>query len=140
VRARRARSIGSEDSDKIVAALKPFAGTKFDIGHAPVGREQWDFMWQLEPAFQMAGWVFVDWKGAQAFAKLNWTISPHWYGVANVLNVSIEMAPESRDKLSPAAEALTKVLNDIGIAAAINTVGSGSANEDAIHILVGEKR
>ena len=139
---RKGRSIGLEESEKIVAALKPFAGTKFDIGHAPVGREQWDFLWQLEPVFPKAGWAFVDWNGPQTFSKLNWTMTPHTYGVANVLNVDIEMTPDHRKNLLPAAEALAKVLNEIGIATAVmdTPIGSTSTNADAIHVLVGEKR
>jgi hypothetical protein len=137
---RRARSIGPEQSTEIVEAIKSFSGTQFDIGHAPVGREQWDFLWQLEPVFPKAGWVFVDWKGPQVFAKLNWTMTPHWYGVANVLNVSIEMAPSNRDKLLPAAQALARALNAIGIVTTLDGVGTDSANDDAIHFLVGEKR
>ena len=125
-----------------IEKIKPFAGTKFDIGHAPDGREQWDFLWDVEPEFQKAGWVFVDWRGPQVFGKLNWTMQQHLYGVANVLNVSVEMSPESRDKLLAAAEALAAVLNGIGIAATVEPfiVSSTSANTDALHFLVGEKR
>ena len=136
---RRARSIGPDKSAKIVAAIRPFAGTNFDIGHAPIAREQWDFLWQLEPVFPKAGWVFKEWMG-HGFSKLNWTMTPHYYGEANVLNVSIQVDAQSRDRLLPAAEALVKVLNEIGITAAIETTGSGSGNVDAVHILVGEKR
>ena len=139
---RKGRSIGPLEADKIIASLKPFAGTKFDIGHAPSGREQWDFLWLLEPVFPKADWVFVNWEGPQKFSKLNWTMEWHWYGVANVLNVSIELTPEHRSKLLPAAEALAKVLNDIGIAAEVedHPISGTSATADAIHILVREKR
>jgi hypothetical protein len=129
---RKARLVSPEDSEKIVEATKPFAGTNFDIGHAPIAREQWDFLWQLEPVFAKAGWVFRDWTGPQVFSKLNWTMTPHWYGVANVLNVSVQVDPKSRDELLPAAEALVKVLNEIGITAALETIGSTSANFDAV--------
>ncbi|MGJ4915919.1 hypothetical protein ACQR10_13315 [Bradyrhizobium sp. HKCCYLRH2060] len=139
---RRGRTVGPSEADKIVAALEPFAGVKFDIGHAPTGREQWDFLWLLEPVFPKAGWVFVDWDGPQKFSKLNWTMTWHFYGVANVLNVSIELTPEHRSELLPAATALAKVLNDIGIVAQVEAapISGASANADAIHSLVGEKR
>ena len=139
---RRERSISDEEAAKIVAALKPFAGTKFDIGHSQSGREQWDFLWSLEMVFPKAGWVFLDWEGPQRFGKLNWTMTPHWYGIANVLNVAIELSPEHRDDLLPAATALATALADVGIVAKVedHIVSGVSTSTDAIHILVGEKR
>jgi hypothetical protein len=87
-------SIIQEHAKEFVDGIKPFAGTEFDMCHAPVGREQWDFAWQLEPLMSQAGWVFVDWMSATGrFSKVNWTMNPHRYGVANVENVSIELAP-----------------------------------------------
>jgi hypothetical protein len=139
---RKNRAVGPKDVSKIVDKIQAFSGTKFDIGHSQSGREQWDFLWQLEPVLPKAGWVFVDWNGPQIFAKVNWTMSPHWYGVANVLNVSLEISPECRDTLFPAAQALADVLNDIGIIAAVEPrpISNSSRNHDAIHLLVGEKR
>jgi hypothetical protein len=125
----------------IVQKIEPFSGVKFDIGHAPIGREQWDFLWVLEPILQKAGWVFIDWKGPKAFEKLNWTMQPHVYGVANASNVSIELDPEYRERLTPAAKAIATALNDVGIDAVVEggIVGSSSGNIDAIHVLVGAK-
>ena len=78
-------------------AIKPFAGTKFDMGHAPVGREQWDFAWQLEPLMSQAGWLCVEWTSATGrFSKLNWTMNPHRYGVANVENAQNNSHPLTR--------------------------------------------
>ena len=90
---------------------------------------------------QKAGWVFVDWKGPKAFEKLNWTMQPHVYGVANASNVSIELNPEYRERLMPAANAIATALNDVGIDAVVEggIVGSSSGNIDAIHVLVGAK-
>ena len=69
-------------------------------------------------------------------------MQPHWYGFANVLNVSIEMHPDHREALLPAAEALCKALNEIGITASVaeKLIGAISTTADAIHVLVGEKR
>ena len=125
----------------IVEKLTPFAGTKFDIGHADLGREQWDFLWQLEPIFAKAGWIFVDWDGPKTFGKINWTMARHAYGVANVSNVSIELSPGKRDALLPAANALAEVLSSIGIAAVVepHPISGVSQTVDAIHFLVGAK-
>jgi hypothetical protein len=141
-RTRRQIIAASGNADALVQKIKPFAGVHLDIGHAKEGREQWDFMWDLEPLLQKAGWIFVDWKGPQVFGKRNWTKELHAYGVANVLDVSIEINQESRDKLLPASQALADALNGIGIAVTVEPVivSSSSINAGAIHLLVGEKR
>lgn len=128
---------------RLVEAIKPFAGTRFDIGQAGGNvREQWDFLWDIEPLFNEAGWIFVDWTGPQFIGRLNWTMTQHAYGITNVLNVSIESYPQVRDALLPAAEALADALNRIGIAAIVEpaVISSTSANADVLHFLVGEKR
>lgn len=130
------------NADSFVDGIKAFAGTKFDIGHAREDREQWDFLWDIEPLFNRAGWVFVDWQGPQAFGKINW-LGQHVYGVANVLNVEVEVAPSSLAKLTPAARALVETLNKIGIEATPpgdRMVSTTSVNADVVHFLVGAKR
>ena len=125
-----------------VESIKPFAGTRFDVGHGPEGaREQWDFLWDLEPLFDKAGWVHIDWLGGRMFKKNNWP-GAHWYGLSNVIGVSIEVSADSRQELLPAAKALADTLNNIGIAASVEdpNVSSTSANVDTIHFMVGEKR
>jgi hypothetical protein len=97
---------------EFVDAIAPFKGTKFDMGHAPVAREQWDFAWQLEPLMAKAGWEFVEWSGGNNFPKLNWTMKPHLYGVANVTNVSIEF--DERDGIELAKTSGARVTH-IGI-------------------------
>lgn len=75
------------------------------------------------------------------FGKQNWTTQVRAYGVANVSNVSIELNPENRDKLLPAAEALSRALNGIGIVTAVENhlISAASGTSDAIHFLVGTK-
>jgi hypothetical protein len=147
----RVRLMTPEASAVLLEKLKPFAGTKFDIGHAQSGREQWDFLWVLEPIFQQAGWEFIDWNPgplplpgqarAGVFVKLNWTMRTHVYGIANVSNVSVELSPELREQLLPAAEALVSALNEVGIAAVVEhqPISAVSATKDAIHFLVGDR-
>ena len=119
--------------------IKPFAGTKFDVGHPRVDREVWDFLWRLEPAIAAAGWVQIDWIGGAVFKKNAWPGDP-WYGEMGVNNVSIEVRPESRAKLMPAAEALSAALEAIGIKATTGDNNNSSQNDDAIHLIVGPKR
>lgn len=47
---------------QVIAAISPFAGTKFDVGIPPPSfTEAWDFNWDIEPLFIRTGWTFVDW-------------------------------------------------------------------------------
>ena len=134
-------SIIQEHAQEFVDAIKPFAGIKFDMGHAPVGREQWDFAWQLEPLLSKAGWLFVEWTSATGrFSKRNWTMNPHRYGVANVENISIELPPESREQLIPAATALANAFKQIGIDATVTRKNNGSTNVGVIDLLLGGKQ
>ena len=84
----RVNLLTPEALTSIIEKIKPFHGTKFDIGHAQTGHEQWDFLWQLEPIFPKAGWEFVNWVGPQTFSKSNWTMQPHVYGIAKVSSSS----------------------------------------------------
>ena len=136
---RRPRRIGSEQSQIIIDRIKPYSGTRFDIGHVPDDREQMDFLWAFEPVLPKAGWVHIDWAGGQMFTKPNWP-GDHMYGRIAVLNVAIEIHPESLEKLSPAAEALVAALNEIGITAAITAFNNSSLNVDALHVMIGPKR
>jgi hypothetical protein len=123
--------------------IRPFSGTEFDVGHPRFARETWDFLWSLEPTILDAGWIQKDWIGGDVFKKRpgdgkGWR-DDHVYGLVNVGNVSIEMAPESRARLTPAAEALAAVLNEIGIDAVTYDDNNSSVNPNVIHVLVGPK-
>ncbi len=136
----RAPRLGPDQREEKLTALtdqiKSFAGTKFDVGHGLEDREQWNFLWYLEPAISKAGWMHVDWDGGVKFKKNSWP-GDHWYGRAAVLNVSIEV---HNDGLKPAAVALADALNSIGIEATLGDLNNSSTNYDAIHLLVGPKR
>lgn len=63
------------------------------------------------------------------------------YGEMGVVNVELELFPETRAKLLPAAKALAAALNDIGIDANIPvSPNNSSANPTVIHLLVGMKQ
>lgn len=125
---------------ELVAAIAPFKGTKFDMGHAPVGREQWDFAWQLEPLMAQAGWEFVEWSSGNNFGKLNWTMKPHLYGVANVSNVSVELEERSGAELFAAAAALVASFKNMGIEAVATRSINDSPNKYIVHLLIGDKQ
>lgn len=136
---RQPRGVTPEQTIFIIEKIRPFAGTMFDVGHSDLDREQWDFLWQFEPVLPKAGWVHIDWIGGQMFKKNNWP-GDHRYGRMAVINVSIEVHPESREKLLPAAKALAEALNGIGIAATVAYFNNSSMNANAVHLLVGPKR
>jgi len=136
---RKARLPTPEELDSVIETIKPFVGTKFDVGHGTEDREQWDFLWRIEPALSKAGWVHIDWQGGNTFKKSNWP-GDHQYGLAGVNNVSIELHPENAEQLRPAADALVTALNKIGIEAAVVYFNNSSTNAEAIHFLVGPKR
>ena len=125
--------------DLLIERIKPFKGTKFDVGHNPDDREQLNFLWYLEPAIPRAGWIRIDWKGGDMFRMNGWP-GNHISGSASVINVSIEVHPVNLEKLKPAAEALAGALKEIGIEATTGDFNNNSMNADAIHILVGQKR
>ena len=136
---RKPRHVDAEQAELIIQRIKPFAGAKYDVGHSLDDRESMDFLWNLEPILPKAGWVHIDWDGGYVFTKPNWP-GDHVYGRIGVINVSIEIHPQSHDKLLPVAEALVGVLNEIGIAATVAAFNNSSTNTDAIHLLVGPKR
>ena len=71
----RANLLTPEVKSSIVEKLKPFAGTKFDVGHDKVDREVWNFLWNFEPLLTQAGWVHVDWLGGERFKKDGWRVT-----------------------------------------------------------------
>lgn len=138
----RVRLLTPEGAASITEKIAPFQGTNFVVGHAPLSaREQWDLAWQLEPLIAGAGWFPKDWIGGNTFQKRNWTGVSHWYGVANVSNVVIELTPQFRDARLPAATALVEALNAVGITAKVedHPISGTSMIHDAIHLLIGAK-
>jgi hypothetical protein len=138
-KARAEMLVSAEVRAAITAKLKPFAGTRFDIGYTREDREQSDFLWVLLPLINAAGWVHIDWAGGEMFKLANWP-GDHWMGAMAVSNVSIELHPASREKLEPAAEALADALKSAGIHAGVEYFNNSSTNIDAVHLLVGPKR
>lgn len=137
----------------IAKKLKPFAGTKFDTGLSGNSGEQADFLWRLEEALASvpqsgseprpnAGWIEIDWGlerlgvGAQTLRRGHRAVS----GPVAAQNVELHLHPDCRDKLLPAATALVSALQDVGIAARVAAFNTHSSNDDAIHILIGDKQ
>lgn len=137
----RSKLLTPEVRKLITQKLEPFSGTVYDIAHERIDREQWDFMWWLEPAIRNAGWKQIDWiaRSGFVFKKNNWP-GDHVYGEMGVINISIEIRPAFRDKYMPAARALAEVLAQIGIKVTTDDDNNSSATNDALHLIVGRKQ
>jgi hypothetical protein len=122
----------------ITAKLAAFPGTPFTVGHLRVDREQWDFLWVLEPAIVAANWQHIDWVGGSVFRKNAWP-GNHTYGEMGVINVAIELFPDG-ERLRPAAEALSEALNAVGVKASVEPPNNSSINIGVVHLLVGMKQ
>jgi hypothetical protein len=106
------------------------------------GGEQADFWWDLQPAMVAAGWRHIVWQYAAGQLPMMVTQGPDRpaSGIVAAENVEIHLHPERRDRLLPAATALIEVLNETGIAATDAGFDAQCVNNDALHILIGDKR
>jgi hypothetical protein len=154
LRTPRATLLTNDALDSIADKLTPFKGTKFDTGLSGSSGEQADFLWRLESALapvilypndrqqKNAGWVELSWGfnrigvGATAIHRGNRPVS----GPVAAQNVELHLYPDFRDALLPAATALVSALRDVGIEAQIAAYNTYDSNDDAIHILIGEKQ
>jgi hypothetical protein len=116
LRTPRQRRLTTDVLQSITSRLKAFPGINFDVGDDWRDREALDFIWDLLPALSAGGWTHIDWIGGNGSRKLNWTGDrDRIYGFAGVINVSLEMSPEMRPRLLPAAEALAEELRKAGV-------------------------
>jgi hypothetical protein len=123
------------------AALKPFAGTKFDTGLSMSDGEQADFLWDLAPVITAAGWIHQTWiQFGNNVTRVQQGPSRPLSGAVAAVNVEIHVNPPARHLLSAAATALVTALNNAGIAAVDAGHNTHSENTDAIHVLIGTKR
>jgi len=125
---------------RMIAGLKQFSGTDFDIGSGQGDGEQADFVWDLEQMLRAAGWREVHWGvhgvGIAAIVRPGQPV----LGIVAAQNVEIHLDPSGRAGLLPATNALISVLQEAGIEAHEATFNVHSSNVHAIHILVGPKR
>jgi hypothetical protein len=135
----RVKLLTPENRQKLRAALAPFQGTRFVVGHDDLDREVWDFLSEFGPLMKNSGWVHEDWMGGRRFRKGS-SLEGKYYGVANAMNVSIELMPQDEAQLRPAAEALATILTEIGTDAVIAPANNTHIAEGSIQFLVGPKR
>jgi hypothetical protein len=135
---RAQRGVSLEGQKQVAEALKPFAGTPFDVAltrdHAECNR----CSKTIEVALRSAGLVQINWAGSGDVMerKNGGFIIGSVMGIGLFLTVEGELHPE----LIPVAEAIAKALTDAGVeAAAFPRVTSTAANKHAVHLHVCQK-
>jgi len=132
------RTLRPEQQQRVIAILKPFAGTQFDIGLVEGDAEAAEFMTLCEAVLQAAGWKQTDWVGGDIVMT---RAGKPTAGLVTTTNVAIAVHPETESTLGNAAATLSAALSLEGIAARTGTSGAGFLNRNvgAVHILVGRK-
>jgi hypothetical protein len=132
------RTLRPEQQQRVIAMVKPFAGTQFDIGVVQGDPEAAELMVLIETVLKAAGWSQIDWVGGDIVLTLAGRPTA---GVVTTTNVAIAVHPERASTLENAAAALLTALSSQGIAARAGTSAAAflNRNADAIHILIGRK-
>jgi hypothetical protein len=139
------RTISPDDHNRLVAALKPFAGIEFDAATNVQDNEQIHLLLAILDILVAADWKQIDWTysaGGITYKFGSGEGTPN-IGATASYDVEIQVRQESLERLKPAAEALARALIGIGIAAH-DAVGSADTvnnnNPQALHLIVGQKR
>lgn len=133
------RRISKDSALRMAEKLQPFAGTKFDMAITPGDAQAGDLLAGIEYTAVRGDWREVAWKGRSPTVF-------HREGFPSIGSVTLEgvvvqVHPNERSLLGPAAAALVDLLQDLGIESRLD-IGSalgGSSNAQTIHIMVGKK-
>jgi hypothetical protein len=128
--------------DALAEQLKPFAGTKFDIGFGGSDGEQADCCWDIEEVLEKANWHQEPWgKVTAGPAAINdrGLLRPYAGNVA-ATNVEIHIEPEWRQSLLPPAKALISALNGTGVKASAVPFNARSVNPLIVKYINPQKR
>jgi hypothetical protein len=135
------RTIVPEQGARIIAAVKGFAGTSFDMAVIQGDPEATYFLRQLANILGTASWTWVEFNHPSGpfMTVAKFPDTPN-FGYLARLGISIEMHSEKAAEFSGAAKALADALNAEGITAATgNEPTQDIPNHDAMHIIVGKK-
>lgn len=132
----RPRHLTADQQARITTKAKSFAGTTFDIA-ASNSREPLDLVIAIEDTLVGAGWTELDWS------VTNITIGRpgrHLLGIAAETGVTVQVETAQQLKLLEIAKNLAAALSAEGIVAEAQLMPPPQkANQEAIHIVVGEK-
>lgn len=133
-RYRAPREISDEQKAKIIEAIKPFAGAKFDMT-SQQDFEPLNLRRRLEGILIEAGWEQIDWAGM----GFGFTEGGKQFGTNTAAGVLVTILPEEVPALSPAVLALINSLVDCDITAAGQAGPANASNAGTIHLHVGRK-
>jgi hypothetical protein len=132
------RVLTSEQQDRIVSALKLFAGTRFDIAVTAGDLEAEIFIDAVEAILHKAGWTQVDWASDTIILSRRHKYS---VGIRTSTNLGVGLAKDHNGALEVTVTAFVNAFNAEGI-----TSGGGVLNDDfpnkskdMLHIFVGHK-
>jgi hypothetical protein len=134
---KKPRELTTEQVTIIANALKPLAGTSFDMACAD-NQESMKLLGQIEDALNVAGWKELGWTGGASIviARPN---KPS-IGRAVETGVSVQFEPEQQTQLGPATATLVFVLINANIQATAEIMPiPRNDNHNAVHVIVGEK-
>ncbi|MEI9925562.1 MAG: hypothetical protein WDN50_20830 [Bradyrhizobium sp.] len=136
---RAPRILSAEQLDKLVVAMRPFAGTPvtFGVFQDP---ESAAFLEQISTALLSAGWVEQEWKSG---GDIVWTRAPPHpiAGFTYVTGVYVQAdGPSHSSDFGPIVVKLAKLLSNAGVEAK-SEIGRmpENSNNAAIKILIGQK-
>ena len=128
----------AQNRAKLIPMLQPFAGTEFDVGVSGLDTEIVDCLWDLEEVLQAAGWQQIPWTSPVGAFGFQRNLRPTC-GLVSAEKITLEMDPNGRQGLLPAANAIIGALAAIGIEASEHALLTPIANVQAIHLYVGPK-
>ncbi len=139
---RTPRTLNTEQQARITEKIKPFSGTKFDVGLQTGDPEAQNLLLQIEDALNMAKLDEIDWNNDDSngidikFSRPN----GHAAGLISMTGVIIQVHPEKIDELKESVQAIASALNaeNINCRAELG-LGVPNTNKNAIHILIGKK-
>ena len=131
------RTLNPNQATRIVAKLKPFSGTQFDIALQSADPEAESLMGVIELVLISAAWSQVNWEGGDlVFSRTGKPI----LGIVSLVGVAIQMHQEQKSRLTEAAIALRSALTAEGIEARVERLGPINKNLNALHVLIGKKQ
>jgi hypothetical protein len=129
------RTISPEQRAQIVEAIRPFAGTPFDLSLSP-NPEPLALMGQVEDVLMEAGW---DWRPVRQLIAFNRPGKPA-VAMHTGEGIQVLIASSKKAEWEPAVVALANALVVIGIERVVaHEADDGSADAEAIHIRIGIK-
>jgi hypothetical protein len=138
IRIKAPRRLTPAQQETIIAKLKQFAGTPFDIGLVQGDAEAAELMIQIEAVLTATGWTQTDWVGGDILMT---RAGKPKEGLVTATSVVIVLHPQNASTLGNAAATLIDALSLEGIPIRTDTTEAGFQNNNAgaVHVLVGRK-